>query len=211
MLSILVIPCTRLIRPPRRTGPALSPWRRACSGVRPCQGPASGRPRRGGPAGPSLTRPDPRAPIHQGFKVGSAPTGGCSRPQGETMQTETVCVSCSAWTTGSICSVCGAEKPHDAPKRYVHTPAELSRQAAIAHPNRTQAPLQAAPSETGPRVACPKCKSTQFSTGAKGYGLGKATLGFLAIGPVGLAAGAIGSSRLLITCLACGHRWKPGK
>lgn len=58
---------------------------------------------------------------------------------------------------------------------------------------------------------CPKCGSTQVTANKKGFGAGKAAVGALALGPVGLAAGGIGSKKVTITCLACGHQWKPGR
>lgn len=60
-------------------------------------------------------------------------------------------------------------------------------------------------------VKCPKCYSTQLSINKKGFGLGKATVGAVLLGPVGLIGGMWGSNQLSITCLRCGHQWKPGK
>ena len=58
---------------------------------------------------------------------------------------------------------------------------------------------------------CPKCYSTSLSAHKKGFGLGKAAAGALLAGPIGLAAGGIGSGKVKITCLKCGHQFKPGK
>lgn len=41
---------------------------------------------------------------------------------------------------------------------------------------------------------CPKCKSTSIHAEKRGW---KLTTGF------------IGSSKIIITCLNCGHKWKP--
>ena len=43
-------------------------------------------------------------------------------------------------------------------------------------------------------IKCPKCGSTQVAAGKKGFGLGKAALGAVALGPVGLLGGMIGKS-----------------
>lgn len=46
------------------------------------------------------------------------------------------------------------------------------------------------------QIKCPKCKSTQISSNQKGWTL---TTGF------------IGSGKVIITCLKCGKRFKPGE
>ena len=58
-------------------------------------------------------------------------------------------------------------------------------------------------------VRCPRCGSAQLTANKKGFGLGKAAAGGLLLGPVGLLGGFIGSSKVKITCLKCGHTWKP--
>jgi len=60
-------------------------------------------------------------------------------------------------------------------------------------------------------IKCPKCGSTQLQANTKGYGAGKALGGVLLTGGIGLLAGFVGSKKLKITCLRCGHRWKPRK
>jgi tellurium resistance protein TerD len=63
----------------------------------------------------------------------------------------------------------------------------------------------------GGRVTCPSCGSTQITANRKGFGLGKAAVGGLLLGPVGLLGGLIGSKKVTITCLKCGHAWEAGK
>lgn len=58
-------------------------------------------------------------------------------------------------------------------------------------------------------VCCPKCGSAQLTANKKGYGLGKGAVGGLLLGPVGLLGGFLGSNKVVITCLKCGHQWKP--
>jgi len=60
-------------------------------------------------------------------------------------------------------------------------------------------------------VRCPKCNSNQITANNKGFGLGKAAIGGLLLGPVGLLGGVIGSKKIMINCLKCGHRWEPGQ
>lgn len=60
-------------------------------------------------------------------------------------------------------------------------------------------------------IRCPKCNSNQFTAKNKGFGLGKAALGAIALGPVGLLGGLVGSKKIRVVCLKCGHEWEPGK
>lgn len=60
-------------------------------------------------------------------------------------------------------------------------------------------------------ACCPKCGTTSLSANKKGFGVGKGIIGASIAGPIGLVAGNIGSQNVLITCLYCGHRFKPGK
>ena len=52
---------------------------------------------------------------------------------------------------------------------------------------------------------CNKCGSTSLQVTKKGVSIGQAAIGALFLGPIGLAAGAIGSSQEKIVCLNCGH------
>lgn len=58
---------------------------------------------------------------------------------------------------------------------------------------------------------CPKCHSTSLSANKKGFGIGKAVIGAAAAGPLGLTAGNIGSQKVKVTCLKCGHQFMAGK
>lgn len=60
-------------------------------------------------------------------------------------------------------------------------------------------------------VKCPKCGSNQFAANQKGFSSGKAIGGAILTGGVGLLAGFIGSKKVIITCLACGNKFKPGE
>lgn len=59
-------------------------------------------------------------------------------------------------------------------------------------------------------ITCPKCGSNQITSTTKGFGLGKAALGGLMLGPVGLLGGVIGSKKVKLVCLNCGHSWNAG-
>ena len=60
-------------------------------------------------------------------------------------------------------------------------------------------------------IYCPKCGSSQLSANKKGFSGGKAVGGALIAGPLGIAAGTLGSNKVKITCLKCGHVFKPGE
>lgn len=71
-------------------------------------------------------------------------------------------------------------------------------------------PVQAQPYTDG-NIACTRCGSTNIRTGQKGFGLGKAAIGGLILGPVGLLGGFIGKNQLKLTCNACGNSWSPNQ
>ncbi len=61
------------------------------------------------------------------------------------------------------------------------------------------------------QVKCPKCESTQISATKKGLSGVKAVTGTVIAGPLGIAAGTIGSNKIILTCLKCGHQFRPGE
>lgn len=60
-------------------------------------------------------------------------------------------------------------------------------------------------------ITCPKCNSNQLTANKKGFGVGKALVGGVLLGGVGLLGGFVGSGRVKITCLKCGYTWTAGK
>lgn len=59
-------------------------------------------------------------------------------------------------------------------------------------------------------IKCPRCGSPSVTANKKGFSAGKAIAGDLIAGPIGLLAGGMGSGKIIITCLNCGHKFKPG-
>ncbi|MDR3587106.1 MAG: TerD family protein [Desulfosporosinus sp.] len=68
------------------------------------------------------------------------------------------------------------------------------------------APGVAYPADQG-GMSCPRCHSTQVTAGKKGFGFGKALVGGVLLGPVGILAGFIGSRNMEFACLSCRERW----
>jgi tellurium resistance protein TerD len=58
-------------------------------------------------------------------------------------------------------------------------------------------------------IRCPKCHSNQIAAGQQGFGIGKAAVGLVALGPLGLAGGFINKNKVELLCMSCGNRWKP--
>lgn len=61
--------------------------------------------------------------------------------------------------------------------------------------------------QTDNRLTCPQCKSSRVSGGKKGFGIGKAAIGTLLLGPIGLLGGFIGNKNLEFTCQDCNYKW----
>ena len=61
---------------------------------------------------------------------------------------------------------------------------------------------------TNNQLKCPKCKSTNLTANTKGFGLGKAAVGGILLGPVGLLGGLLGSKKPVFICLNCGNQFE---
>ncbi|MCX7746461.1 MAG: TerD family protein [Clostridia bacterium] len=57
-------------------------------------------------------------------------------------------------------------------------------------------------------MVCIRCGSNRITAGKKGFSVGKAALGAVLLGPIGLMGGFLGSNKLEFACLVCGARWK---
>lgn len=55
---------------------------------------------------------------------------------------------------------------------------------------------------------CPRCRSTETFGGKQGVNVGKAAVGFWALGPLGVLFGAQGRDDVVVSCTSCGHSWK---
>jgi len=79
-----------------------------------------------------------------------------------------------------------------------------------AQPGNAQPPYS--PGNNGAQqsgLRCPHCQSDRITAGKKGFGFGKAIVGGILLGPVGLLGGFIGSKKMEFACISCGRRWSP--
>ena len=60
-------------------------------------------------------------------------------------------------------------------------------------------------------VRCPKCGSDQVTANQRGVKVTRSLVTGFFLGPLGWLAGVPGRRSIIITCLACGNRWKPGE
>lgn len=58
-------------------------------------------------------------------------------------------------------------------------------------------------------LVCPKCGSSNVYVGQKGFSGGKALVGAVAVGGLGLLAGTHGKNDLICNCLTCNHKFTP--
>ncbi|MBM7654604.1 TerD family protein [Neobacillus cucumis] len=88
---------------------------------------------------------------------------------------------------------------------------QSSNQPAYGYPQTNYSAPPSHSSYAGDDIMCPRCHSTNVSTGKKGFGIGKAAIGGLILGPVGLLGGFLGKNQLKFTCNHCGSSWSPSQ
>ena len=59
------------------------------------------------------------------------------------------------------------------------------------------------------KVTCPQCFSNNIEIGKQGFSAGKAIVGGLFLGMIGLAAGIHNKGGTIFRCISCGLRWSP--
>lgn len=118
------------------------------------------------------------------------------------------------YRTSSALSSMHTSHHYDNHQEYANSPSTRSQTNTSSYnsmrrPNDSNQYGQA--SYTTDEICCPRCRSTNIRTGEKGFGLGKAAIGGLILGPVGLLGGFIGKGQLKISCNGCGYNWSPSK
>jgi len=94
----------------------------------------------------------------------------------------------------------------NSPQSYGQNSSQSYSSSAPQTYGQNSAPNYAHPSDQG-GMSCPRCHSTQVTAGKKGFGIGKALVGGVLLGPVGILAGFIGSKNMEFVCLSCKDRW----
>lgn len=59
------------------------------------------------------------------------------------------------------------------------------------------------------KIVCPNCHSEQLTANPRGFSTTNAVIGM--VSGEGMVSGMIGSGRIIITCLKCGYRFRPGE
>ena len=100
---------------------------------------------------------------------------------------------------GALCHNYGLEVEED------QSSPGASSSGNTGYGNTGNAPNYSNPPDQG--MVCPRCHSTQVTAGKKGFGIGKALVGGVLLGPVGILAGFIGRKNIEFACLSCKERW----
>lgn len=81
------------------------------------------------------------------------------------------------------------------------------RNEPVRHLSSTQTSFGGGTSRTTGDMQCPRCHSDYITSGKKGFGIGKAAIGGLVLGPVGLLGGFLGANKMEFRCNSCQYKW----
>jgi tellurium resistance protein TerD len=113
----------------------------------------------------------------------------------------------------SICHQCPAILVHDSDRtgEEIECPNCHQTTTLLGEHEHEEPPVIAPPPlpRAEQPIRCPSCYSTQVAASSKGFGFGKAAVGLIALGPVGLLGGLIGSKKLQLVCMKCGKAFEP--
>ena len=85
---------------------------------------------------------------------------------------------------------------------------EISNEKGRVFMEKENHRVKEAPKKETQELKCPKCASTNLTANTKGFGLGKAAVGGVLLGPVGLLGGLVGSKKAVFICLKCGNQFQ---
>lgn len=145
------------------------------------------------PLAPSYQQPNYNQPNHQQNQGRQVPPAYNNQPSYQPAQPY------NSIPTGQNAGY-NAQPSHSAPS---YPPTSFG-QPSQAHSSASQ-------TYGGENMVCPRCNSTNVRSGEKGFGLGKAAIGGLILGPVGLLGGFIGKKQLKFTCNNCNNSWSPSQ
>lgn len=80
---------------------------------------------------------------------------------------------------------------------------EIVEQYRLGHPVTVNININ----ENDGQIRCPKCHSNQIEIDKQGFSAGKALVGGILTGGIGLVAGFHGKNKRKGKCLHCGHTW----
>jgi RNA polymerase subunit RPABC4/transcription elongation factor Spt4 len=134
-----------------------------------------------------------------------------------------ICPNCNTNIKSGICPVCHSKLLTQGALRCYSCGFSMSNNNNFVEPTPTSSikseieahqPIEAIQYSnpfkavsTEPELKCPKCGSTHITSNKKGYSAGKAIAGVVLAGGIGLLGGFLGSGKVKITCLKCGHSW----
>lgn len=166
------------------------------------------------PTQPTISFPS-REPAQ---KTQVAPTKGAESIPSRTIK---ICTQCGDRLLAGArkCPTCGSKELVEVDRDDVEKINALKARAG-KRPVKVSPPPTSSNAPAKKRIAenkasgvacCPKCGSTSLSANKKGFSFGKAATGAFIAGPVGLVGGTLGANKLEVTCLNCGHKFRPGK
>ncbi|TKC19441.1 TerD family protein [Robertmurraya kyonggiensis] len=98
--------------------------------------------------------------------------------------------------------------PYSQPSTFNQTYTEPSfRNEPVRHLSSSQTSFGGGTSRPTGDMQCPRCHSDYITSGKKGFGIGKAAIGGLVLGPVGLLGGFLGANKMEFRCNSCQYKW----
>jgi len=133
------------------------------------------------------------------------------------VQIGTVCMKCDSDIINGKCPNCGEFTANYKDENCIQCGCTWNQSPAIkksappTYYDELFKPIKPISEVQEEQIKCPRCHSSNFSINKKGYSAGKAVAGVLLTGGIGLLGGFIGSEKVRVTCIKCGHSWIAGR